>query len=255
MFGWGRKLKKEPAAFPAGRIGYAVGDIHGRADVLAVLLDRLEDDAATHRTSEPPIVVFLGDYVDRGPQSREVLDLLLQRPEGFERRFLMGNHEQAMLGFIAQPAENRGWLLHGGRDTLASYGVRPPEPNAPLPDLAEAAQALGAALPQAHRDFLQRLELYAHYGDYVFAHAGVNPERALEEQTEDDLFWIRDKFIESERVLPFVVVHGHTVVEQPFRDDRRIALDTGAYATGKLTAARFSQTEVEFLSATPRRAV
>jgi serine/threonine protein phosphatase 1 len=243
-----------PAArFPDGRVGFAVGDVHGRADLLTEMLSLLEERAeADRRDGGEPIVVFLGDYVDRGPNSPAVIDLLLQgRPHGYRRHCLKGNHEQSMLMFMEAPLENRAWLLQGGAETLVSYGVQPPPPVAAQDeDWLGVAAALKARVPQAHLDFLKGLERYVAYGDYAFVHAGVDAARTLEDQTDDDLYWIRDRFIASKRRFSHRVVHGHTPVDRPYIDQRRIAVDTGAYASGTLTAARFEGADVAFLSVT-----
>jgi len=232
------------------RVGYAVGDIHGRVDLLAELMDELEARAGGDvRENGPPMVIFLGDYVDRGPDSSKVIDLLLTgRPAGFERRFLKGNHEQVMQAFMADPMANRAWMVHGGAETLQAYGVRPPAlTTSSNDDWRAAAEALRAAVPQAHIEFLNSLERYIALGDYAFVHAGVNAARPLELQTDDDLYWSRERFIKSKRRFSHRIVHGHTPVERPYIDDRRIALDTGAYASGALTAARFEGENVNFI--------
>jgi serine/threonine protein phosphatase 1 len=200
-------------------------------------------------------VVFLGDYVDRGPDSAGVINMLMQgRPHGYERHCLRGNHEQSMLLFMEAPLENRAWLLQGGAETLISYGVQPPPPvGAQDADWIAVATALRMAVPQAHVDFINSLERYVAYGDYAFVHAGVDAARSLEEQVDDDLYWARDRFIASKRRFSHRVVHGHTPVDRPYADERRIAVDTGAYASGTLTAARFEGAEVAFLSVSDRR--
>ncbi len=239
------------AKFPQGRVGFAVGDIHGRADLLTDMIALLETRALEERRDGgEPIVVFLGDYVDRGPDSAAVIDLLVAgRPRGFERRFLRGNHEQAMLGFMEAPLENRAWVKHGGAETLVSYGVQPPAPmGAPDQDLVAAAARLKDILPPQHLDFLNNLERYVELGGYAFVHAGIDPRRSLKEQTDRDLFWIRDPFISSKRGFSHRIVHGHTPEHRPFADLRRVGVDTGAHASGVLSAARFEGEAVSFLS-------
>lgn len=246
------KRQRAPAAkFPEGRVGFAVGDIHGRADLLAEMLALLESRALDERrVGGEAIVVFLGDYVDRGPNSAAVIDLLVAgRPRGFERRFLRGNHEQAMLGFIEAPLENRAWVKHGGAETLVSYGVQPPSPmGAADHDLIDAAARLKGALPPQHFDFLNNLERYVELGGYAFVHAGIDPERPLNQQTDRDLFWSRGPFLLGKRGFSHRIVHGHTPEQRPFADQRRIGVDTGAYASGVLSAARFEVGAVSFLS-------
>jgi serine/threonine protein phosphatase 1 len=245
-----------PAAnFPAGRVGFAVGDIHGRADLLGDMLDLLEDRAAAEqRGANAPTVIFLGDYVDRGPNSALVIEMLLSgRPFGYERRCLKGNHEQYMLAFMEAPLDNRAWVVQGGAETLLAYGVQPLDSrSAHDEDWIATAEALKAAVPQTHVDFLNSLERYVALGDYAFVHAGIDAGRSLEEQTDDDLFWARDRFIASKRPFSHRVVHGHTPVDRPYADQRRIAVDTGAYASGTLSAARFEGEEVSFLSVSDR---
>ncbi len=240
-----------PARFPAGRVGYAVGDIHGRDDLLLSLCAMLEARVeADTREGGPPLVIFLGDYVDRGPRSAAVLDVLLAgRPAGFERRFLKGNHEASMLGFMEAPLNNRAWVMQGGAETLLAYGVAPPSPLGASPqDWIAAAEALKAAVPERHAAFLNSLERYIVMGDYAFVHAGVNPWRPLDKQTDAELFWSRQKFLNHRLPFSHCVVHGHTPSDRPYADARRIGIDTGAYATGILTAARFEDGDVSFLS-------
>ncbi len=253
-----RMFDRAPAPaskFADGRVGYAVGDIHGRADLLAPLLDALEARAdEDRREGGAPVVIFLGDYVDRGPDSAGVIDLLLhERPYGYERRYLKGNHEQAMLAYMESPLENRAWVLQGGAETMRAYGVTPPSPlGASEGDWVIAAELLRAQLPEQHLEFLNSLERYVVFGDYAFVHAGVDASRTLEQQTDRDLFWSRAQFIASKRRFSHRVVHGHTPVDRPFVDERRIAVDTGAYASGVLTAARFEGEEVSFLAVSDR---
>lgn len=250
MGSWGARKDKTDgrASFPIGRVGYAIGDIHGRADLLARMLDRLEQDFRAV-DAEAPIIVFLGDFIDRGPESRSVIDLVLTgRPHGFRRYFLKGNHEAAMLAFLDDPVAGKAWLAHGGLETLASYDVRPlPTAGSGASDFKRASQALAECLPPSHRQFLDGLERYVMLGDYCFVHAGVDPARKLEAQTDADLFWIRRRFLEDTRKLPFKVVHGHTPSEAPHEDQRRIGLDTGAYFSGLLSAARFEADRVSFI--------
>jgi serine/threonine protein phosphatase 1 len=148
------------------------------------------------------------------------------------------------------PLQNRAWVLQGGAETLRAYGVQPPAPVAAMDeDWIAVAEALRAKLPPEHLEFLNGLERYVVLGDYAFVHAGVDDARTLEEQTDADLYWSRERFLASKKRFSHVVVHGHTPVHRPYRDARRIGVDTGAYASGTLSAARFEGTDVSFLSA------
>ena len=242
-----------PARVPAGRRVYAVGDIHGRADLLVKLLEELRADVERGGFEGRPILVFLGDYVDRGFQSKDVLDILLgDMMSPFETYFLKGNHEAAMLQFLTDPTIGPRWAEFGGIETLVSYGVRPPRTRTSREQWQQASDELNAALPAEHLDFLNHLDLSVRIGDYVFVHAGVRPGVPLDQQTEYDLLWIREEFLADRRPLGAVIVHGHTPAPMPHHDSRRIGLDTGAYLSGKLTAARFEHDRVAFISTGPR---
>ena len=238
------------SAFPEGRLGFAVGDIHGRADLLARMFDALEREALSTKRPYPPFVVFLGDYIDRGPDSAEVIDLMLTgRPEGFERRYLKGNHEAAMLSFLDDPVGHKAWLAHGGLETLASYDLYPlPSMGASNDQLLEARDRFKAKLPNTHLAFLQSLERYVVLGDYAFVHAGVDVKHSLEQQTDANLFWIRERFLNETKPFSYRVVHGHTPTTAPFIDRRRIGVDTGAYFSNILSAARFEGDQVRFVA-------
>lgn len=227
---------------------YAIGDIHGRADLLKRLMARIEADAEAAPESRHALV-FLGDYVDRGFQSRDVLDFLAEGDfSGFETHFLKGNHEAAFAKFLAEPEFGPEWARFGGSETLMSYGIQPPRSRTQLEAWESVCAQLNAQLPASHRAFLSGLSLYETIGDYVFVHAGLRPGQALWDQSEADLLWIREDFLEDNTLFDQVVVHGHTPIETPHADHRRIGIDTGAYLTGKLTAACLTGSEVTFLS-------
>lgn len=235
------------AAPPGSRI-YAIGDVHGRLDLLARLHDLIAADAAA-AGARRKVVVYLGDYVDRGPDSRGVIDLLMRRPlAGFEHVYLLGNHEDYLLQFLENPAVGPHWCSYGGSETLASYGVRPPSPF--LVRAAEyetASQALAQRIPPAHVEFMRGLRLTHQEGDYFFVHAGVRPGVALAAQQAEDLLWIRNEFLDSEDDFGACVVHGHTIVEQPEERPNRIGIDTGAFATGRLTAVALEGLSRKFI--------
>jgi serine/threonine protein phosphatase 1 len=240
---------RPPAKAPEGRRVYAVGDIHGRADLLRQLLDSIQKDALGGSYVGKPVLIFLGDYVDRGMQSKQVIDVLLSKAMSpFETHFLKGNHESAMLDFLSDPGVGPRWAEYGGAETLASYGVRPPRSRTSVDEWAAASEELKRVLPPDHLNFLRNLQLSLLLGDYLFVHAGVRPGVEIDHQSERDMLWIRDDFLNDARPLDVVVVHGHTPAPRPYRDHRRIGLDTGAYLSGKLTAARFEHESVDFLS-------
>jgi serine/threonine protein phosphatase 1 len=246
-------VQGRPALVPPGRRVYAVGDIHGRADLLTRLLQDLHEDILKGEFTGRPILVFLGDYVDRGFQSRDVIDVLLgDQLSPFETYFLKGNHEAAMLQFLGNPGIGPRWAEFGGAETLVSYGVRPPRTRTSREEWERASEELHAALPASHLHFLSNLDLSVRIGDYVFVHAGVRPGVPLEQQTEYDLLWIREDFLTDRRQLGAIIVHGHTPAAKPYRDGRRVGLDTGAYLSGRLTAARFEHDSVEFIATGPR---
>jgi len=232
---------------PEGACVYAVGDIHGRRDLLVSLLLKIWTDAAGK--AQRPTLVFLGDYVDRGPGSKDVVELVHSCIRAdWEVVALRGNHDQLLLDFCRDPSVYRGWKAFGASETLRSYGVEPPAGDDPR-DIARAHQAFLAALPEPHFKFLDGLA-YAHsIGDYFFVHAGVRPGVPFERQSPQDLMWIRDEFLASDKVLDKVVVHGHTPGEAPVNMPNRICVDTGAYATNRLTAVVLSGDRREFLMA------
>jgi len=229
---------------------YAVGDIHGRIDLLNQLLEQIRQDIATRSLLVRPLLVFLGDYVDRGPASREVIDLIANLRTTYTIVCLRGNHEDVLLRFLEDPSIGPDWVEHGGAQTLLSYGVTPPQRVDPVP-WEKVRDLFAEALPDSHLAFFQGLEHYAAIGDYVFAHAGVRPGVPLEQQTSQDLLWIRRPFLDVEKAIDRVVVHGHTPTEEPHLGRWRIGVDTGAYATGVLTAVRLLGSERSFLSTRP----
>ena len=231
----------------AGQRIYAIGDIHGRADLLQNLLDLIDRDAEAY--SGKKMIVFLGDYIDRGFQSRQVIDIIISgRLSNYDVYCLKGNHEEAMLQFLADPQFGPRWAAYGGRETLVSYGVRPPRNQTRMDDWQEVHAHLLAALPSEHEQFLLRLLPSLKVGQYGFVHAGLRPGIRFEDQSEKDLYWIRDEFLKDQKPLDVIAVHGHTPVDKPFLDHRRINVDTGAYISGRLTAVRLETNTVAFLS-------
>ena len=223
---------------------YAIGDIHGRLDLLRRAIDAIGRDVEDH--GPRALTVTLGDYVDRGPASREVLDLLAGNPFPTPHVALKGNHEAVFEGFLAAGAGGDHWRQFGGVETLHSYGV-------PVADVMlgrnfdVAAERLRAALPDAHRAFLASLRTSYTLGGYFFCHAGVRPGVALAQQSEADLLWIRDDFLGSTMDFGKIVVHGHTPVEAPDVRPNRINIDTGAFITGRLTCVVLDASGHRFL--------
>jgi len=236
--------KPDRHGLPDGARVYAVGDIHGRSDLLDRLLNAIRADAVSG--PEKQTLIFLGDYIDRGPDSKGVIERLIGLPMEFETRFLRGNHDQAILDFLADPTFFRTWREFGGLDTLVSYGVCPPRFQQKKLIL-EVRAALVRKMPQSHFAFLKNLEPYAEIGSYFFTHAGVRPGVPLKAQRSEDLMWIRDDFLTSTADFGKIIVHGHSPENAPIRTKNRIGIDTGAYATGKLTAAVLEGAECRFL--------
>lgn len=231
---------------PADTRLYAIGDVHGCADLLGRLHAAILDDAAA--APEPrKVAIYLGDYVDRGADSAGVIDILLHEPlPGFERVHLMGNHEDFLLRFLEDPGIGRTWCMNGGAETLASYGLD----GALLAHDRERA-ALQAALrdrfPAEHLAFLQGLAITHVEGGTLFVHAGLRPGVPMEQQVPEDLLWIREPFLSSADDHGYVVVHGHSPVEAPEVHFNRINVDTGAVWSGRLTAVVLHGDSCEFL--------
>lgn len=247
-----RALSKDtaPGASSMGQLVYAVGDIHGCYDLLIPLLAQIVEDCGKDVRKRRPIVIFCGDYVDRGPDSAKVVEALiwLQKRADFEVRFLKGNHEQALLNFLERPEKGGPWITHGGAATLLSYGVVPPAADADPAQFVEARDRFLENMPSSHLHLLQHLEVMLSVGDYAFVHAGVRPGTDLERQTEDDLLWIRADFIDHEHAFEKIIVHGHTwASDWPDVQPHRIGIDTGAYATDVLTAIRLEDGDMAIL--------
>lgn len=236
---------RRPSSVPEGVRIYAIGDIHGRADLLAPMLSQIEIDIALHPISRP-IVVFLGDYIDRGPSSKTVLDLLTENDFAFETVFLKGNHEAFLLRFLDNSEILDDWRQCGGLETLISFGIKPPINPAPH-ERAQLARGLSNALTATHRQFLEELKPTFVCGDFVFVHAGLRPLVPIQDQEEDDLLWIRDDFLNWAKDFEKIVVHGHTPIREPDIRANRINIDTGAFATGRLTCLTIEGSEIATL--------
>ena len=227
-----RRIVKQPR-LPEGIRIYAFGDIHGRADLLKKMFTVIDADLERNPVSRP-IEVFLGDYVDRGPDSAHTLDLLLERSLYRETVFLKGNHEAFFLEVLRDPTKLEDLRKFGGLQTLMSYGIQP-SLNPDATEQADLISELIEVMPGDHLRFLQELKPSFLCGDFFFVHAGVRPGIPLKEQQEADLLWIRNEFLDSEEYFGKFIVHGHTPVREPDIRPNRINIDTGAYATGNLT--------------------
>jgi serine/threonine protein phosphatase 1 len=233
---------------PPGCRAYAIGDIHGRLDLLVDLLARIEADNAA-RPAAKTWLVFLGDLVDRGPDSRGVVDLLATQPPTFARNvFLKGNHEEFFLGVLdGDDSGVQHWLTYGGTECAQSYGLGSGWMLNSTP--AAIMERLIEEVPEGHVRFLREMHDSFRFGDYLFVHAGIRPGVALDRQTSRDLRWIREGFLDDQTDHGVMVVHGHTIVERAEQHPNRIAIDTGAYRYGTLTALGIEDGERWFIEA------
>lgn len=224
---------------------YAVGDVHGRVDLLNRILELIARDVATHDDGRAAKIVFLGDYIDRGDNSREVLDVLMgvreELPES-HLQFLTGNHEAAVISFLSDPSGKAEWLRYGGLQTLLSYGVAPPSSNPEPQDLVAVADSLRAAMGP-HLEFLVSLKPMYQSGDVIFIHAGLDPNRDLANQTDDATLWGRSDFVDMGGFPGVRVIHGHYDAREVVNTPKRVCVDTGAYYSGRLTAIRLDEGE------------
>ncbi len=241
-------LPAEPEArVPAGQRVYAIGDIHGRLDLFELLLDIIHEDAAARGPADTWLVL-LGDLVDRGPDSCGVVERAMQLAEGGKVRVLAGNHEEMLLGSMADPETLRHFLRHGGKETLFSYGLTFEEYS--TSSLEQLCQRMGELIPQSQVDFMRGMENQIEFGEYLFVHAGIRPGVPLDQQIVPDLRWIRREFLDHADPHSHVVIHGHTIADEPVVRTNRIGIDTGAFASGRLTAIGLEGADRWFLSAT-----
>ena len=236
------RSRTRPARVPENTRVYAVGDVHGRSDLLARLHRRIADDLDGY--AGRGVLIHLGDYIDRGPDSQGVVDMLLgPMPGGAETVNLKGNHEDFLLRFVDDDEDDPStWLYNGGLNCLESYGIDMADPSD-----STLRERLLAALPPAHLEFFRRLVPWHREGDYFFAHAGVDPKQPLDAQTEQSLLWIRDRFLASHRDFGATVVHGHSIAPEPQVMRNRIGIDTGAYYSGRLTCLVLESAERRFI--------
>jgi serine/threonine protein phosphatase 1 len=234
MFNFAPRRQNGPAGARGWR-GYAVGDIHGRLDLLEELLDKIHADIA-RRPARKVLLVFVGDLIDRGPSSAQVVERLrTYRHPGVRPMFLLGNHEEVLLRILKGESELiTKWRWFGGAECLASYGVDR-DRLAALTD-EEALPVVRDAVPKEHVEFLESFDDSCRFGDYLFVHAGIRPGVEIDQQKQSDLRWIREPFLFDETDHGFVVVHGHTIRPEVEMRPNRIGIDTGAYRSGVLSA-------------------
>jgi serine/threonine protein phosphatase 1 len=221
------------AAIPDGQRVYAIGDIHGRRDLLCRMIAQIDADDSV-RTPADTTVILLGDLVDRGPESRGVIATAREWAQRRKVRLLAGNHEEMFLGSFERDEVMRAFLRHGGRETLLSYPID--EETYGRTTIEELRAIMRDVVPAEDIAFMRAMEDSIQIGDYLFVHAGIRPGVPVEKQALSDLRWIRGEFIDDESYRNFVVVHGHTITEEPEISANRIGLDTGAFASGRLSA-------------------
>jgi serine/threonine protein phosphatase 1 len=224
---------------------YAIGDIHGRLDLLDQINLKIERDLIS-RPCHHHLRIFLGDYIDRGPESCAALDRLIELKKTTESVFIKGNHETFIGEFIENPSILPSWRSLGGLETIASYGLKTqlnPDPE----QQQRLAEQFSAALPPAHLQFIRELKPYYLLDDIFFVHAGVRPGVRLADQQQSDMMWIREEFLHHDGLFEKLIVHGHTPVRAPEIRPNRINLDTGAYITGQLTCIWIEEDRFGFL--------
>lgn len=247
LFGITKEAPPRAWNAPAGQRIYAVGDIHGRRDLLDDLLTRIDADDAERGPAQTQII-FLGDLIDRGSDSHGVVERLIQLREASGNvRLLSGNHEELLIR-VYDGDKRATSLFHrvGGRETMLSYGMS--EADYDAVDLSELAALIPNYVPLSHIDFLKSFDDWIEAGDYLFVHAGIRPGLSIDEQETSDLRWIRREFTEHKGEFSHMVIHGHTITEGVDEQSNRIGIDTGAFATGTLTAIGIEGSERWFLS-------
>ncbi|HEX5238303.1 MAG TPA: metallophosphoesterase family protein [Sphingomicrobium sp.] len=245
MFNWSAKREHRPAGARGWR-AYVVGDIHGRLDLLEAILSKIHRDLG-RRHARKTLLVFVGDLIDRGPNSAQVIERLrTYRREGVRPVFLLGNHEEVLLRILKGDSELISkWRWFGGSECLQSYGADP----ASLTGLSgeQALAVVRNAIPASHVEFLESFDDSLRFGDFLLVHAGIRPGIEIEQQRQTDLRWIREPFLFDDTDHGFVVVHGHTITQRVDVRSNRIGIDTGAYRTGVLTALAIENSRTWFL--------
>jgi len=242
-----KAVQAAPASLPEEQRVYAIGDIHGRLDLLEILMHRIAMDDQ-QRPPAKTKVIFLGDLVDRGPDSKGVIDYVIKLSKtGVDLRFIAGNHEEIFLKTITEPSEKltRFFYRIGGQETILSYGIDRAE--LAMMTMEELTARIPTIVPQSHVRFLTEMEDRIEIGGYLFVHAGIRPEVDISSQSQHDMRWIRQEFTESTECFEKVVIHGHTIFESVSEGPSRIGIDTGAWETDVLTAIGLDGGERWFL--------
>lgn len=245
MFNFAPRRQSSPTGARGWR-AYAVGDVHGRLDLLDDLLERIHADMAS-RPARKVLLVFVGDLIDRGPSSAQVIERLrTYQQRRVQTMFLLGNHEEVLLRILHGQADLiTKWRWFGGTECLTSYGVDVDE----LTDATdeEALAVVRRAIPREHVEFLESFDDSCRFGDYLFVHAGIRPGVELDQQLQSDLRWIREPFLFDDTDHGFIVVHGHTMRPEVEVRPNRIGIDTGAYRSGVLTALAIDGSSTWFI--------
>lgn len=251
---FGQRKKAPRPQLPAGTRAYAIGDIHGRLDLFQALTDAIEQDVERSAPADT-VIILLGDLIDRGPDSAGVIrharEWQTHCPIGCEVRYLVGNHEEMMIDAFKSVNIMRHFLKHGGRETILSYGVSEKQFNDAT--TAELQQMMKDLVPKADKEFIKSFEEMIILGDYLFVHAGIDPEVPTDQQRKRDTRWIREPFLNSTRKHSHLVVHGHTIVEDIVERPNRIGIDTGAYRFGILTALVLEGSEQRYIQAIQKK--
>ena len=249
-----RRFALPAAGAPEGRVPpdcrvYAIGDIHGRCDLLNALHNKIRADIASANPVGRMYLIYIGDYVDRGPDSRGVLESLLAAPlPECQTVALRGNHDQIFLDFLEDARHGPRWFGIGGLATAESYGANPRKTALAPVEFEDLRAHLNRLVPESHRVFLRGLALHFTLGDYFFVHAGLRPGLPIARQDPHDMIWIRNRFLLSRRRHEKIVVHGHNRFGEPDLRFNRIGIDTGAYATGRLTCLVLENGDIRFLA-------
>lgn len=246
--------RKDWPLTPPEELLIAIGDIHGCYDLLQKLVEEIDDTILT-KTDKAVTFIFIGDYGDRGLNTPDVFDYLIALSKQAKCIFIRGNHDQTLLDFIKDPAVGEQWFTYGGRETLGAYGVGLTKLTGGQHDWQDIHRTFTDNFPLSHLNFLKETTYQYEAGDYMFVHAGVNPKRSLKKQRPHELMWIREPFLNHNKKFKKFIIHGHTPNEGPDIQQYRLGIDTGAYATGVLTAVALENAQRRFIYANQRNLI